>query len=119
MKVIITAKADNPDGPMDMRFGRAAYFIMMDTETDQWSAHDNSQVLNLPQGAGIQAGTAVDKLGAKALVTGNVGPKAFQTLSAARIDMYLASGGTVREVFDKFKNGELSPVKQNNVEGHW
>ena len=79
MKVIVTSQGRELNSPVDPRFGRAKYFIVVDTETGDLSAADNSQNLNALQGAGIQAATNVIDAGAEAVVTGHVGPKAFTT----------------------------------------
>ncbi|MFW6062429.1 MAG: NifB/NifX family molybdenum-iron cluster-binding protein, partial [Planctomycetota bacterium] len=77
MQLVVTAQGRELSSPVDPRFGRAKYLILVDTETGAWSATDNSQNLQAPQGAGIQAGKNVASLGAAAVVTGHVGPKAF------------------------------------------
>ena len=63
MKVVVTSQGTNLDSAVDPRFGRAKYFVLVDTETVQTTAHDNTQNLNAPQGAGIQAAQAVFRLG--------------------------------------------------------
>ena len=80
MKVVITSQGSEFSSPVAPRFGRAKNFLIVDTDTDEFSVHDNTQNLNAPQGAGIQAGRAVVEAGASALITGHVGPKAFTTL---------------------------------------
>jgi len=119
MKVIITARGKEISDDMDPRFGRAKFFIMADTETNKTTVHDNSQNLNAAQGAGIQAAQNVARLGAEAVITGNVGPNAFQTLNAGGIKVYLCSQATVAEAVRKFKAGELEKVSSANVQGHW
>jgi len=119
MKIAITAAENNVSGKVDPRFGRAKYFIIADTDSGESSAHDNIQNLNAAQGAGIQSAETIARLGAEAVITGNAGPKAFRTLSAAGIKVYLFQGGTVAEAIQKFKNGELKETTAANVEGHW
>ena len=119
MKITITATGQELSSNVDPRFGRAKYFIVVDTETNVATAHDNAQNLNAAQGAGIQAGETVARLGAEALITGNVGPKAFRVLNAAGIKMYLCGETTVAEAVQKFKAGELRETTIANVEGHW
>ena len=119
MKIAVTAGSKDISGGMDPRFGRAKYFVVVDTETDEAVAHDNSQNLNASQGAGIQAAETVVRLGAGAVVTGNVGPKAFRALNAAGVKMFLAGEGTVAEAIRRFKAGELKEASMANVEGHW
>lgn len=119
MKIAITATGKDMSSTVDPRFGRAKYFFVVDTDTDEGAAHDNAPNLNAAQGAGIQAGETVARLGAKAVVTGNVGPKAFRILNAAGIKVYLAGEGTVADAVRRFKAGELPEASAANVEGHW
>ena len=119
MKVAITAQGSNLDSPVDPRFGRARYFLLCDTETGQFTAHDNVQNLNAPQGAGIQAAQAIVKIGAEAVLTGNVGPKAFATLQAGNVAVHVGAAGTVRQALEEFRAGRVPPVTKANVEGHW
>lgn len=119
MKVAITAQGPNLDSLVDPRFGRARYFLLSDTATGQFTVHDNAQNLNAPQGAGIQAAQTVVQLGAEAVLTGNVGPKAFATLQAGRVVIYPGATGTVRQALDDLQAGRLQPAAKANVEGHW
>lgn len=119
MKVAITAQGPNLDSPVDPRFGRARYFLLCDTETGQFTAHDNVQNLNAPQGAGIQAAQAVVEAGAEAVLTGNVGPKAFATLQAGNVVVHVGAAGTVRQALEAFRAGRVQPATKANVEGHW
>ena len=119
MKVAVSASGPARSDTIDPRFGRAACFILVDTETNEWSAHDNAQNLNAAQGAGIQAAQTVAGLGAQAVVTGNVGPKAFRALSAAGIRVWLCDGGTVEGAVARFIAGDLKPAASASVEGHW
>jgi len=119
MKVAITSQGPEMNSAADPHFGRAKYFIVVDTETGEFSAHDNTQNLNAVQGAGIQAGRNVVDLGVEAVISGNVGPKAFDTLQAGEVKVYIGASGTVADALEKFKAGELECVSNANVEGHW
>ena len=119
MKVAVTSQGSDLDSPVDPRFGRAKNFIVVDTETGEFSVHDNAQNRAAAQGAGIQAGRTVVELGVAAVLTGNVGPKAFTTLQAGNVAIYPGAAGTVRETVEKFKAGELQGANKANVEGHW
>ena len=119
MKVVVTSQGSDLNSQVDPRFGRAKNFIVVDTETDEFSVHDNTQNLNAAQGAGIQAGRTVVDLGVAAVITGNVGPKAFTTLQAGNVKLYLGASGTVKEAVEKFKAGQLQGAEKANVEGHW
>ena len=119
MKIIVTASDGDVNAQVDPRFARAKVFILYDTETERWEALDNSQNLNAAFGAGVQAGTTVVNSGAKAVLTGNCGPRAFATLSAASIEVYTGVSGTVAEAIEKFKRGELKPTNSANVDAHF
>ncbi len=119
MKVIVTGSGGKLTDAVDPRFGRASQFIVVDMETGAITVHDNAQNLNAAQGAGIQAAETVARLGAQAVITGNVGPKAFRVLATAGIKVFLVKEGSIAEAIAQFKNGELSETKESNVEGHW
>jgi len=119
MTIAITSQADGLDAPVDERFGRAARFVIFDTETRQARGVGNEQSLNAAQGAGIQAAEAISRLGASCVLTGHCGPKAFRTLSAAGITVYTGAGGSVREAIAAFEEGRLKPCSEPDVAGHW
>jgi len=119
MKVLITSTGNDLDAQVDLRFGRARYFILYDTEDKSFSAIDNTQNLSAPQGAGVQSGQNVVNTGAEALITGNCGPKAFRVLTEAGVQIYIGASGTVREAIADLENGKLSLADDANVQGHW
>ncbi len=106
MKICVTAQGDTLDAPVDLRFGRCHYFVIVDTETLQFEAINNPNIESRG-GAGIQSGQIMAEKRVKAVVTGNVGPNAFQTLNAAGIPVMTGASGTVREVVEKYKKGLL------------
>jgi predicted Fe-Mo cluster-binding NifX family protein len=116
MKIVVTSLGETLESPIDPRFGRARFFVLYDLETGQWSAHDNKQNLEAAQGAGIQSAQHVVDLGAEAVITGHCGPKAFATLTAADIDVYPETSGSVQEAIDAYKAGSLKESVQADVE---
>jgi predicted Fe-Mo cluster-binding NifX family protein len=119
MKIAVTAKGDTQDSQVDPRFGRAAMFVLFDTETQETTAVDNDQGTSAPQGAGVQAAKAVSRLGADLVITGHCGPKAYRALQAADIEVVVGAEGTVTEVIDRFRTGELKPADAANAERLW
>ncbi len=119
MKLAITSEGESLQSAMDPRFGRAKFFIVLDTETQASVAVPNTQNLNAAQGAGIQAGKKIVELGVKTLITGHVGPKAFTTLQAGNVEIYTGASGTVGEAVEQFKAGTLKAAQGADVEGHW
>ena len=103
---------------MDQRFGRCPYFLIVDSETGGFEAVQNAAA-GAMGGAGIQAAQSLVGKGVKVVITGNVGPNAYQTLSAAAIVIMLGASGTVRETVERFKSGELRETKSPNVRGHF
>jgi len=118
MRVVVTSQGPTPDSPIDPRFGRAGYLIIVDTDTGEHAAVDNGVNLNASQGAGIQTGKKVVELKAHAVITGHVGPKAFSVLDAGGIAVYTAASGTVSEVIEQLKAGTLRRARSADVEGH-
>lgn len=110
MKICITSQEDNLDAQVDPRFGRCRYFVIADPETLQYEAIVNPN-LDARGGAGIQSGQIMAEKQVKAVVTGNVGPNAFQTLNAAGITVVTGASGTVRHAIEKYKNGELETAQ--------
>jgi predicted Fe-Mo cluster-binding NifX family protein len=119
MKLAITSQGKDMLSAVDPRFGRARWFIVVDTETGELNAVDNQLNRDMTQGAGIQAALSALNVGAQAVVTGNVGPKAFSALKAAGLDVYVGATGTVQEAFERFKAGELKSAEGATVEGPW
>ena len=119
MKIVVTAQGKELSSDIDIRFGRAKFLLVVDTETNDFEVHDNELNLNAVQGAGIQTGQNIANLGVEAVITGNVGPNAFKTLNAANVTIFLVEEQTVGEAIDSFTAGELKEVDKANVEGHW
>jgi predicted Fe-Mo cluster-binding NifX family protein len=118
MKICVTATANILDAQIDPRFGRCSYLIIVDSETMQFEAIPNTAA-GAAGGAGIQAAQTIASKGVKLLITGNVGPKAFQALSAAGIEVVTGAFGTVREAVKKFKRGALRKTDAPSVGGHF
>jgi len=119
MKIAVTSTGNDLSSDIDPRFGRAAYFILINSDTMDWEVLENKQNFDLPQGAGIQAGKAIVEKKANVLITGNCGPKAFKVLQSAGIRIATGAKGRVIDAVLQYKNGELEHTKEANVEGHW
>jgi len=119
MKIAVTSKGSDLDDPVDPRFGRAAYILVVDPETFDFDVLDNKENVNALKGAGIQAAGMVSDKGAEVLITGFCGPNAFKVLNAAKIKVASDANGTVRDAINSFIQGKLAFVDQANVEEHW
>ena len=109
MKIAISATGKDLDSAIDPRFGRAGYFIIVDTESGNIvDVIDNLAAQNAAQGAGINAATLVAGSGAQAVLTGQIGPKAFEVLQASGIKMISNVSGAVGEAVKQYKNGAIT-----------
>ena len=111
MKIAITATGADLQAQVDPRFGRTQYFIILDPETMEFEAIENS-IISAAHGAGIQSGQLMSSKDVSAVITGSVGPNAFQTLTAAGIQIFQSPGGTVEQAVEAYKKGQLQPVTQ-------
>ncbi|MFP4374655.1 MAG: NifB/NifX family molybdenum-iron cluster-binding protein [Spirochaetaceae bacterium] len=119
MKVVVSAEGRELDSRVDKRFGRAAYLLVVDTDTLELEVIDNAPSTAAAQGAGIQAASAIAATPSHALISGNVGPKAFATLEKAGIPVYRCGDVSVRQAVAAFSRGELEQQRGASVKGHW
>jgi predicted Fe-Mo cluster-binding NifX family protein len=114
MKVAVSSSAKYLYSRIDQRFGRCAYFLMVETDDMSFEVFDNESA-GLSGGAGIQSAQFVISKGAKAVITGNCGPNAVKTLSAAGVTVFLGITGTIKEAVEKYKSGNLVSADKANV----
>jgi predicted Fe-Mo cluster-binding NifX family protein len=119
MKIAVTAVGTDIDSPVDPRFGRAAYILIVDSETFDFEVVDNKENVNALKGAGIQAAKTVSDKGAEVLLTGFCGPNAFETLSAANVGVANNASGSIRDAVKAYLDGQLPLSDKANVEGQW
>jgi len=118
MKIAVTATGPDLEAKVDPRFGRCSHFLIVETDDLSFEAVENPNVA-LGGGAGIQSARMMAEKGVKHVLTGNCGPNAHQTLSAAGVGVIVGCSGPVREVIEQYKAGRLWPVAEPNVAGHF
>ena len=106
------------DAPVEARFGRAPYFIIIDTETMAHEAIENPNI-SAGGGAGIQSAQLIAERDVKFVLTGNCGPNAFNVFGAAGIQIIVGVTGTVIQAVEQFKSGAFDATNQPNVESHF
>lgn len=114
MKVAVSSSGQDLNSPIDPRFGRCAYFLVVETDDMSFEVFDN-ETAGLGGGAGIQSAQFIISKGAKAVITGNCGPNAVKTLSVGGVEVFLGNTGIVRKVLQKLKNGELTSTNIANA----
>lgn len=109
MKICITSQGNTLDSQLDPRFGRCAFFLIADTETD-----DMEFVENQPSGggAGISAGQLMVQKGVETVITGSVGPNASQVLKSSGIEIYKGTAKSVKENLDSFRSNVLGKLEE-------
>lgn len=119
MKIAVSTQGQDLNSALDPRFGRASGFLIYDDQSGEAEYISNTQNLQAMQGAGIQTAQNVAQSGAKAVISGHVGPKAFSALKAGGIAIYLCAQGTVQEALDALKAGTLTQAQDADKPGHW
>ena len=117
MKIACSTQAATLDAQIDPRLGRAAYFLIVDTDSQAVDVFDNSG--GASGGAGIQAAQTLASKGVQVVITGNCGPNAFTTFQAANIAVYTGASGTARDALAQYQQGTLTAAGQPNVGGHF
>ena len=113
-KICITSEGKTLDSNVDPRFGRCQFFLFVDTNTMEFEADENPSIQAMG-GAGVQSAQLVSSKGVKAVITGNVGPNAFQTLNAAGLEIFIGASGTVKKAIEDYKNGKLQAASNPSV----
>ena len=115
MKICITSIGPNLEDMIDPRFGRCRFFIILNTESMQFEAFDNSAI-NASGGAGIQSAQFVADKGIEAVLTGNVGPNAFKTLNAAGLKIFVGIPSiSIKQAVEEFKSGKFKEIENPSV----
>ena len=118
MLIAVSATGTTLEDQVDQRFGRCKYFIIVDSDTLTFESIPNQGAM-ASGGAGIKAAQTMAAKGVQAVISGNIGPNAFDTLSAANIDTYVGASGEIKSYIQKFNRGELKKTESSNVANHF
>ena len=110
MKIGLSSKGKDLESQMDLRFGRAEYFILYDLESKEYKIVENKGY-NASGGAGIATAQQLSDEGVRVIISGNFGPKAYDLLREMEIKMYKGSEIPIRELIQKYKSNELEEIK--------
>jgi predicted Fe-Mo cluster-binding NifX family protein len=110
MIICVTARAAGMEAPVEQRFGRAPFFVFVNTETNESTAIANSLV-DAAGGVGPRAAQVLAENGATVLVTGQVGGNAARALEAGGVKTYAYRGdGNVSDAVQQYKAGSLQQL---------
>jgi len=112
MKIAISSTGKDLDSEIDIRFGRCNYFIFVDVEDKEIKNVEAVENQSQKQmgGAGVTSSEFVANKEVKAIITGNVGPRAFSVFNQFEISVYQATG-KIKDALEKFNNGELKKIE--------
>ncbi len=104
MKTLITSSGNSLSSGFDLRFGRAAWFCLLDEETGTSSFYENQQK-DAAQGVGAKVVEKVVEMGADRVISGDFGPRAKELLEKFNIQMVLLSDDskTIAEIIRSIK----------------
>lgn len=117
MKIAISATGKSSDSLLDSRFGRCDYFQIYDSEGANTKLIENKGK-DSSGGAGIAASNQLIDEKVDVIITGNLGPNAFELIEKAKIKAYKCGNIIISLVFEKFKNGELEEIKISGPAHH-
>jgi predicted Fe-Mo cluster-binding NifX family protein len=110
MKIAVSVTAPKPGAAFESRFGRAAAFVIVDTDTGERQAVVNPAA-QLGSGAGIRAAEFVVRQGVESIISGAFGPKAYDVLHTSHVRLYQAASGTVDDLVARLMKGDLDAVE--------
>lgn len=117
MKIAISATGKTVENLLDMRFGRCEYFQIHDIENGEVKVLEN-EGQNASGGAGIAASNQLIEEKIDVIITGNLGPNAFEIIEKEGVKAYKCSNIAISSVLEKYKNGELEEIKISGPAHH-
>jgi len=111
MKIAISAAGETLESNLDPRFGRAAYFLIVDSDSFDFTVMDNTAAA-AAAGAGISAAQKVIEQNIQAVITGQLGPNALEVLQAENIDLFQGKPGSVYSNMIAFNQHQLKRISE-------
>ena len=118
MKIAVSSSDNSLDAAVDPRFGRCAYLLIIDSQTSEIVGGGRNEFAAAGGGAGTQTAQWAIREGAEAVLTGNVGPNAYNVLRAGKIKVYAGVSGLVRVAIARLNNGELRETPSSTAPPH-
>ena len=117
MKIAVSSTGPGLADPLDPRLGRCEYLLIVDADTMEFEAIQNENKTR-GGGAGIQTARTIAERGATVVLTGNCGPNAHETLTAAGVQVITGMTGSVQDALDFWKRGGVAASDGPNVQSH-
>ena len=108
MKIVISATGRDVESNIDATFGRCSFFLVLDTKTKDVKVLMNT-TKDIPDKIGVTAGEIVANQGIDAVITTDIGPKAFEAFGKYGNKMYRAEG-KINDAVQQLEEGKLSEI---------
>ena len=118
MKIAVTSTGPTLDDPVEARFGRCPYFLIIEPDTLELEPIPNPNI-SLGGGAGIQSAQLMASKGVSVVLTGNCGPNAFRVLTAAGIKVITGVSGIVEKAVEHYRSGKYTSAGMPSVSDHF
>ncbi|MBF0240870.1 MAG: PDZ domain-containing protein [Desulfamplus sp.] len=115
--VAIASDGSDLNATMALRFGTAAWFIIIDTKSGQYMPLQNTAIIADSRGYGIVAAQLVASKGVGATVAGSYGIQAYNGLLSLNITPFVANPGRVIDVFNQYKQASLAQLNDDALSG--
>ncbi|MDD4012106.1 MAG: NifB/NifX family molybdenum-iron cluster-binding protein [Sphaerochaetaceae bacterium] len=109
MIIAVPVEEKNLGSAICISFGRAPYYCLYDTETQQSRFIVNSAA-DSPGGAGIQAAQNLVDENISTLITFRLGENAAKVLDASEISMHKALNASIADNITALLEGKLNPL---------
>ena len=114
-KIAISSEGPTLEDWVDPRFGRAGGFVVVELPERRLDYIDNGASQMMAMGAGIETAERMAAAGVEVVLSGYVGPKAFEALSAAGIKICQdVEGLTVGEAIENYVAGKYPFASESN-----
>ena len=119
MKIAISTTGKTLDSEIDARFGRCPYFLIVEIENKKIKnskAIENTAAEQMG-GAGITSAQLVANENVEAVITTNLGPRAFDVFSQFGIKVYQGQG-KIKDAVKQFIEGKLTEITDSTGPQH-
>ncbi|HIJ00447.1 MAG TPA: hypothetical protein HA366_02815 [Candidatus Methanomethylophilaceae archaeon] len=96
MKIGILTEGDNLNSFVAEDFGRAPYFLIVDSDTFDYEVVEN-EFKDAAEGAGMLVADAISELGVDVIIVGGIGSHGYDRLTKAGITVSFDEEGVAEE----------------------
>jgi len=118
MIIAVASSGQWLDSIVDSHTGRAACFILYDTDQESHNVIDNCRCIECKHWAGSHMANNLIETKADVVIVRNIGNNTFRKLTAANINVFYVDDISVAKAIRRFREGKLSKAKEYNCNGH-